>query len=181
MTSPRAPAIVVRMDLNGLGVVRSLAKGKVPVIAVDRSFEKKSTGKLRFAKRVPFSSLQGPEFINELSRLACASLATNTARQRRPRRIGWSRRRMMMVVGGSIRYPSSCRARKPTRRTSPGGCWRRPLLALDATYGEAALRNNDWAKTCQHDNGWFAIFCLTMFPPGHPCAGLCSTRYSGSL
>jgi len=40
MTSPRAPAIVVRMDLNGLGVVRSLAKGKVPVIAVDRSFEK---------------------------------------------------------------------------------------------------------------------------------------------
>ena len=33
-------------------------------------------------------------------------------------------------------------------------------LALDATYGEVALRNNDWAQTCQHDNGWFAKFCL---------------------
>ncbi len=33
-------------------------------------------------------------------------------------------------------------------------------LAPDAGYGEAALRNNDWALTQQQDNGWFDNCCL---------------------
>lgn len=65
MKFSRIPAIVVGMDLNGLGVVRSLAKENVPVIAIDTTFDK-PTGKSRFAKKVRFSNLKGTDFIAEL-------------------------------------------------------------------------------------------------------------------
>src|SRR5258708_6144316 len=60
-----APAVVVGVDLNGLGVVRSLAQAGVPVAAVDTDLSK-PTMRTRFGLKLPMSALHGPSFVREL-------------------------------------------------------------------------------------------------------------------
>src|SRR5262249_44964248 len=67
VTYPKAhvPALVVGIDLNGLGVVRSLARAGIPVVAVDVGFSK-PTARTRFGKKIGVSALSGPGFISDL-------------------------------------------------------------------------------------------------------------------
>ncbi len=59
------PAVVVGLDINGLGVARALDKEGVPVIAVDKDFDKPS-GKTNSAKKVKIRDLEGDALIEDL-------------------------------------------------------------------------------------------------------------------
>ena len=69
MTSLTAAAVVVGGELNGLGVVRSLAAGGVPVVVVETSAEKAAVWS-RHAKTCLVPSFEGREFVDCLIRLA---------------------------------------------------------------------------------------------------------------
>ena len=60
-----APAIVAGLDLNGLGVVRSLGRMGVPVIAIDTDVGK-ATARTRFGRKLRVRSLSGTDFIDGL-------------------------------------------------------------------------------------------------------------------
>jgi len=49
-------AVVVGLDLNGLGVVRSLARGRVPTLVLDTDFLK-PTAATRFGRRLKVPAL----------------------------------------------------------------------------------------------------------------------------
>ena len=62
-------AVVAGIDINGLGVVRSLAKAAVPTIVVDTDLSK-PTARTRFGRKIRVSSLSGRPFVDELLNLA---------------------------------------------------------------------------------------------------------------
>lgn len=66
-------AVVVGGDLNGLGVIRSLARKAVPTIIVDRD-ERNIAMRSRYAEKVVFGALEGDRFIADL-RLLRSQLA----------------------------------------------------------------------------------------------------------
>ncbi len=62
-------AYILGVDLNGLGVLRSLAAVDVPCVCIDTS--KTALGmRSRFGRKVVFTSLSGPGFVDELINLA---------------------------------------------------------------------------------------------------------------
>lgn len=61
----RVPAIVVRGEVNGLGVVRSLAKGGVPTIIIDTTLRHAAMWS-RFGRRRLFTQLTGAPFVEDL-------------------------------------------------------------------------------------------------------------------
>ena len=65
----RTPAVVAGLELNGLGVVRSLARHDVPVIAVDKNLSM-PTARTRMAERVQVEAMEGDGFIEGLLSLA---------------------------------------------------------------------------------------------------------------
>jgi predicted ATP-grasp superfamily ATP-dependent carboligase len=65
---PGAPAVVIRGDLNGLGVVRSLGAGGITSYIVDIS-PRRAAFWSRFSRSAVVSCLQGSAFVNELLRL----------------------------------------------------------------------------------------------------------------
>ncbi len=60
-----AHAVVAGIDLNGLGVVRSLARARIPVVALDVDLSK-PTAATRFGRKVKVPSLSGPAFVEAL-------------------------------------------------------------------------------------------------------------------
>jgi D-aspartate ligase len=62
------PAVVVGADINGLGVVRSLARERVPIYLATRTWSDSSIW-TRFGTKVLFRSLSGPVVIDELLEL----------------------------------------------------------------------------------------------------------------
>src|SRR5579871_4258291 len=58
-------AVVAGVDLNGLGVVRSLAKAGIPTIALDTDLTK-STLATRFGKKIRIPALSGQGFVESL-------------------------------------------------------------------------------------------------------------------
>ena len=64
----RPPAVVAGLDLNGLGVVRSLARGQVPIVALDTDL-KKPEAATRFGRKIRVSALSGEAFVQELCRV----------------------------------------------------------------------------------------------------------------
>ena len=62
-------AVVAGADLNGLGVVRSLAKAGVPTIILDTNLGK-STLSTRFGSKVLVAALSGKSFIDALIQVA---------------------------------------------------------------------------------------------------------------
>jgi D-aspartate ligase len=60
-----AHAIVAGIDLNGLGVVRSLARAGIPVVALDVNLSK-PTAATRFGRKIKVPALSGPEFVDAL-------------------------------------------------------------------------------------------------------------------
>jgi predicted ATP-grasp superfamily ATP-dependent carboligase len=65
----QVPAVVVGVDVNGLGVVRSLARAGVPVIAVDTDLDK-PTMRTRYGRKVRVASLAGEPLVQALIELA---------------------------------------------------------------------------------------------------------------
>ena len=65
MNNHKIPAVVIGLDLNGLGVTRWLSKENVPVYALDTSFAK-DTAKTWTAKKVKISAIEGEALIDEL-------------------------------------------------------------------------------------------------------------------
>jgi predicted ATP-grasp superfamily ATP-dependent carboligase len=61
-------AVVAGMDLNGLGVVRSLARGGVRVTIIDTDIAK-PTMKSRFGTKIKVAAMSGPLFVEELVKL----------------------------------------------------------------------------------------------------------------
>ena len=61
-------AVVAGIDLNGLGVVRALARANVPVIALDTDISK-ATAATRHGIKVQVSALSGDAFVDDLLRL----------------------------------------------------------------------------------------------------------------
>src|SRR5258707_10618942 len=61
-------AVVVGIDLNGLGVLRSLGKAGVPTIALDTALNKPEAA-TRFGRKITIRSLSGPELITDLLKL----------------------------------------------------------------------------------------------------------------
>jgi predicted ATP-grasp superfamily ATP-dependent carboligase len=59
------PAVVVRGEVNGLGVVRSLAKARVPTVVVDTTLRHAAMWS-RFAKRHLVAQLSGKPFVESL-------------------------------------------------------------------------------------------------------------------
>jgi predicted ATP-grasp superfamily ATP-dependent carboligase len=66
---PSPIAVVAGLDLNGLGVVRSLAAEGVTTIALDTDLSK-STASTRFGRKIKVSALSGPAFIEALQGVA---------------------------------------------------------------------------------------------------------------
>jgi D-aspartate ligase len=66
---PAVPAVVVGGDLNGLGVVRSLAHGRMPVYVLDPDRDCPAA-RSRHGKFVPVPALEGPGLIVALKALA---------------------------------------------------------------------------------------------------------------
>ena len=62
-------AVVAGIGVNGLGVVRSLARARVPTIVIDSNLSQ-ATAKTRFARKLRVGALSGNEFIDSLLRLA---------------------------------------------------------------------------------------------------------------
>lgn len=69
MPSFDIPAVVVGVDVNGLGVIRSLGRCGVPVIAMDTDLLK-PTMRTRYARRIRIRSLSGPMLIEDLLALS---------------------------------------------------------------------------------------------------------------
>ena len=67
--SPIPIAVIAGLDLNGLGVVRSLAAEGVPTIALDTDLSK-ATASTRFGRKVKVSELSGPGFVEALQGVA---------------------------------------------------------------------------------------------------------------
>jgi predicted ATP-grasp superfamily ATP-dependent carboligase len=67
----RPYAIVVGLDLNGLGVVRSLGRAGVPTIALDTDLARPSCA-TRLARKLQVEALAGPGLIEALLRLRAA-------------------------------------------------------------------------------------------------------------
>lgn len=63
------PAVVVGLDINGLGVTRWLSKEGVPVFAVDKDF-KKPSGKTNSAEKIIIRDLEGDALIHDLIELS---------------------------------------------------------------------------------------------------------------
>jgi predicted ATP-grasp superfamily ATP-dependent carboligase len=61
-------AVVAGGDINGLGVVRSLARGNVPVLVLDTDLSS-STLRTRFARKRVIRSLEGEQFVAALIEL----------------------------------------------------------------------------------------------------------------
>jgi D-aspartate ligase len=61
-------AIVVGVDLNGLGVLRSLGRAAIPCVALDTDLSK-PTMRTRYGTKIQFGALSGPEFVDELMRI----------------------------------------------------------------------------------------------------------------
>jgi len=61
-------AIVAGGELNGLGVVRSLARAHVPTLVIDTD-RRRATMHTRFARKREVGALSGPAFLDELARL----------------------------------------------------------------------------------------------------------------
>jgi D-aspartate ligase len=72
--SPRA--IVIGLELNGLGVVRSLAEGGVKVVGLDTD-SRRAPAWTRYADVKPIRSFEGPELVEDL-------LALPSLKQERP-------------------------------------------------------------------------------------------------
>ncbi len=66
---PAVPAVVVGGDLSGLGVVRSLAHGRMPIYVLDPDRDCPA-GRSRHASFVPVPALEGPGLIEALKELA---------------------------------------------------------------------------------------------------------------
>jgi predicted ATP-grasp superfamily ATP-dependent carboligase/dienelactone hydrolase len=66
---PAVPAVVVGGDLNGLGVVRSLAHGRMPIYVLDPDRDCPAA-RSRHCKLVPVPALEGPGLIEALKALA---------------------------------------------------------------------------------------------------------------
>lgn len=58
-------AVVIGLDINGLGVTRWLAKEGVPVVAVDKNFNKPS-GKTNSAKKIKIRDVEGDRLVEDL-------------------------------------------------------------------------------------------------------------------
>lgn len=58
----RPAAVVAGLGLNGLGVVRSLARAGIPVVALDTDMSK-PTAATRFGRKIRIRALAGPEFV----------------------------------------------------------------------------------------------------------------------
>lgn len=65
MNNNKIAAVVIGLDLNGLGVTRWLSKEGVPVYALDTDFAK-DTAKTWTAKKVKIAALEGEALIEEL-------------------------------------------------------------------------------------------------------------------
>jgi predicted ATP-grasp superfamily ATP-dependent carboligase len=64
-----AEAIVVGLDINGLGVVRSLVEAGIPTIVLDTGFEK-PTGATRHGRKVRIQALEGRPLVDGILALA---------------------------------------------------------------------------------------------------------------
>jgi D-aspartate ligase len=69
---PTVPAVVVGGNLNGLGVVRSLVRGRMPIYLVDTS-RRCPAAWSRHCQFVPSPALEGPELMRTLRQLATRS------------------------------------------------------------------------------------------------------------
>lgn len=67
--SEKPLAVVLGVDINGLGVVRSLAREDVPVICVDTDLDK-PTMRTRYGFKYRVTSLSGEELIRDLNKLS---------------------------------------------------------------------------------------------------------------
>jgi predicted ATP-grasp superfamily ATP-dependent carboligase len=65
MNARAVSAVVAGIDLNGLGVVRSLARENIPVVAVDVDF-RKPTARTRLARKHQVPALSGERFVEAL-------------------------------------------------------------------------------------------------------------------
>ena len=64
-SSPVAHAVVAGIDLNGLGVLRSLGRAGVPMVALDPDLNKPEAA-TRFGRKKRLRALSGPEFVADL-------------------------------------------------------------------------------------------------------------------
>jgi predicted ATP-grasp superfamily ATP-dependent carboligase len=62
------PAIVLGVELNGIGVVRSLAHARIPVIAVDTDWKKPGM-RTRYGRKYRVASMEGEALIRDLVQL----------------------------------------------------------------------------------------------------------------
>src|SRR5215472_11591072 len=62
-------AVVAGLDLNGLGVVRSLAAENLPILVLDTDFLK-PTATTRFGRKLTVPALSGPMFVDALRKIA---------------------------------------------------------------------------------------------------------------
>jgi hypothetical protein len=61
-------AVVVGIDLNGLGVIRSLGRAGIRIVALDTDLGKPTVA-TRFAEKVRIRALSGPSFVDALLEL----------------------------------------------------------------------------------------------------------------
>ncbi len=64
-----AYALVAGVGVNGLGVLRSLARGRIPTIALDTDLAK-ATAKTRFGRKIQVRALAGDDFVEALLEVA---------------------------------------------------------------------------------------------------------------
>lgn len=69
MNLPQPAAVVIGIEINGLGVLRSLALGDVPLIAADVDL-RQATLRTRHGRKVRLRALSGPRLIEDLLALA---------------------------------------------------------------------------------------------------------------
>ncbi len=67
-STENAAAVIVGGDLNGLGLVRSLANQKMPIIAVDTTSSKAALWS-RYARRCVIRSFKGRDFVEDMTAL----------------------------------------------------------------------------------------------------------------
>ena len=69
MSASRAAAVVVGVEVNGLGVLRSLALGDVPLIAADAN-PRQPAMRTRHGRKLGLRALTGSELVEDLLALA---------------------------------------------------------------------------------------------------------------
>lgn len=69
MNPSRPVAVVVGVEINGLGLLRSLARGGVPLIAADPD-PRQPTMRTRHGHKIKLRALSGPELVDDLLALA---------------------------------------------------------------------------------------------------------------